>query len=151
MSFLEFLRKFEASGATGAIAGWLHKRWAQSHPTEARRQPLAEFANAYEMQGNRSSRWSTCGASTTTTTTSRIGPCMDAFRIAAVEERVLVRYRWLATALVLTDNLVDVPGLHAWLLAAVARSHSARHAPGGAFRRFHRRCEHLCRRPGLGH
>lgn len=51
MSFLEFLRKSEASGATGAIAGWLHKRWAQSHPTEARREPLAEFANAYEMQG----------------------------------------------------------------------------------------------------
>ena len=110
MSLLEFLRK---SNARGGIARWLVKLYAQAaaRPLEDLGQEpasLEAFANDYVMQGEQIvgvdylwrlndhfyGQWCVMHIPFRS---------MERFRHAEVNERVPPRYRWLATALCLTD------------------------------------------------
>jgi hypothetical protein len=108
MSLFEFLRKSNSS--TGAVAGWLKKLWEAS----SRRLPLEEFANQHVMQGEQVvaaeflwrlndqyyGQWCMMNIPFRS---------LKKFSIKNVSEKVPIRYRWLATALVLTDDPRAVP------------------------------------------
>ena len=110
MSLLEFLRK---SSATGDIAGWLREK----HRQEQQRgdsTSLHNFAENYAMQGEQIvatdylwrlndryfGQWCMMNLPFRT---------MAYFADVAGIEKVPARYRWFATALVLTDNMTCAP------------------------------------------
>ena len=113
MSFLEFLRKSDAAGATGKIAGWLRKRWAQ-RPARQATMSLEAFANAYTMQGEQVvaveylwrmndgfyGQWSMMHVPFRS---------LEIFQNEDIESKVPARYRWLATALLMTDDPAVAP------------------------------------------
>ena len=107
MALLEYLRTSDA--ATGAIARWLRKRWEKDAVGQAAGVPLETFTNAYTMQGEQIvaadylwrfndgyyGQWCLMHLPFRS---------LDRFQVAAVQDKVLFRYRWLATAVVLTDD-----------------------------------------------
>ena len=107
MALLEYLRKSDA--ATGGIARWLRKRWEKDAAGQAAGVPLEAFANAYTMQGEQIvaadylwrlndgyyGQWCLMHLPFRS---------LDGFQVAAVQDKVPFRYRWLATAVVLTDD-----------------------------------------------
>ena len=108
MSLFEFLRK--SNSKTGDVAGWLKKRWAASSKSLT----VEDFANQHVMQGEQIvaaeflwrlndqyyAQW--C---------SMYIPfrSLKKFTVKKVLDKVPMRYRWLATALVLTDDRNAVP------------------------------------------
>ena len=116
MSLLEFLRKSDAAGKTGGVAAWLRRKWkaeCRILPEDAR-PSLEEFANEYVVQGEQLvaveylwrlndvfyGQWCMMNLPFRS---------LDVFDLPAVRERVPARYRWLATALVLSGDPAIAP------------------------------------------
>ena len=116
MSLLEFLRKSDAAGKTGDVAAWLRRKWkaeVRGLPEDAR-PSLEDFANEYVMQGEQLvaveylwrlndvfyGQWCMMNLPFRS---------LDVFDLPTVRERVPARYRWLATALLLTDDPAVAP------------------------------------------
>ena len=117
MSLLEFLRKTGSDGA-GNIAGWLRQahRAVCRQAEEAGETPptLEDFANDYTMQGEQL----VAAEYLWRLNDGYFGQwCMmhwpfrslSVFDVAAAREVVPPRYRWLATALFLTDDVAIAP------------------------------------------
>lgn len=111
MSLLEFLRKSDASGKSGRVASWLRKTWeALPNPKES----LEAFANEYVLRGEQI---------VATEYLWRLNDnyyglwCMmhipfrslEVFHVPSIVQKVPLRYRWLATALHLTDDPATAP------------------------------------------
>lgn len=108
MSLFEFLRK--SNSTTGNVAGWLQKLWKAGSKSLS----LKGFANRHEVQGEQAvaaeflwrlndhyyGQWCMMNVPFR---------FLKKFSVKNVEEKVPVRYRWLATALVLTDDARAVP------------------------------------------
>eukprot|EP00438_Fugacium_kawagutii_P012731 Skav203736 [mRNA] locus=scaffold68:197214:199967:+ [translate_table: standard] len=108
MSLFEFLRKSDQK--TGAVASWLRKAWKRSNT----RRTVEEFANQFTMEGQQVvaaeflwrlndhyyGQWCMMHIPFRS---------MDVFKVKRVEDLVPLRYRWLATAVVLRDDAEVVP------------------------------------------
>jgi len=100
MALLEYLRKSDA--ATGGIARWLRQRWEKDAAGQAAGVPLETFANAYTMQEEQIvaadylwrlndgyyGQWCLMHLPFRS---------LDGCQVAAVQDKVPFRYRWLAT------------------------------------------------------
>lgn len=137
MSLLEYLRK--SDGNTGAIARWLRKQWQKDSAGQAAGVPLEAFANAYTMQGEQIvaadylwrlndgyyGQWCMMNLPFR---------ALDGFRLTEVQDKVPVRYRWLATAVVLTDDPRLPPALRGyWRDPSRIQSDMEQEADTGAY------------------
>jgi hypothetical protein len=108
MSLLEFLRK---TGNTGKISGWLRQKYKHRYGkvAESEKPTLEKFANDYVMHGE---QIVSAGYLWRMNDVYYGQWCMmhipfrslDTFQVQEVIDKVPQRYRWFATALVLTDD-----------------------------------------------
>jgi hypothetical protein len=108
MSLLEFLRK---TGTKGQISGWLRQKYKAQYRKvpEDQKPSLERFANDYVVRGEQIvaagylwrmndeyyGQWSMMHIPFRT---------LEAFKVQEVIDKVPDRYRWFATALILTDD-----------------------------------------------